>query len=273
MSPHHLQRVFTRVTGVSPRQYAAALRAERLKTHLRTGSSVSRASYDAGYGASSRAYEAGGGRLGMTPAAYRRGGRGVRIRYTFVPTHLGRLLVGATSRGVCAVMLGDDDAELERWLAEEYPEAERHRIAGGGQQDDDLRRWAGAVREHLDGARSLADVALDVGGTPLQQRVWQELRRIPRGETRSYGEIARRVGAPQATRAVASACARNPVAIVIPCHRVVRTGGGLGGYRWGIERKARLLAHERETSGSSAPALSATGRSAAPRRREARARR
>lgn len=244
MSPHHLQRTFKRVVGVSPSQYAAALRAERLKEHLRSGATVSRATYDAGYGASSRVYDAAERQLGMTPAAYRRGGKGVRIRFVTSTTEFGRLLVAATDRGVCSVMLGDDDAGLERALADEFPNAERTRVVATGEGNEDLRGWAESVSAHLAGTLPDLTVELDVGGTALQRRVWSELSRIPYGETRSYAELAAAAGAPRAVRAVASACARNPVALVVPCHRAVRKGGELGGYRWGLERKARLLAHE-----------------------------
>jgi AraC family transcriptional regulator of adaptative response/methylated-DNA-[protein]-cysteine methyltransferase len=245
MSPHHLQRTFKRLVGVSPKQYVAALRADRLKAHLRAGTTVSRATFEAGYGASSRAYDAAAGRLGMTPAAYRRGGRGVCIRFVTGPTALGRLLVAATDRGVCAVTLGDDDAQLERALAEEYPNAIRRR-ANPADVDgaEDLRGWLASVSAHLEGALPELGVPIDVPGTPLQERVWRELRRIPYGETRSYTEIATAVGAPTAVRAVANACARNRVALVVPCHRVVREGGALGGYRWGLERKQLLLGQE-----------------------------
>lgn len=254
MSPHHLQRTFKRIVGVSPKQYASALRADRLKTHLRAGSTVSRATYDAGFGASSRVYDAAERTLGMTPAAYRRGGRGMRIRFATSPTAFGTVLVAATDHGVCSVMLGDDPAALERALADEFPNAERLAVslADGGREDlgnddlrnDDLRSWTESVTAHLAGTVREPAVQLDIAGTPLQQRVWTELRRIPYGETRTYSEVAAAVGAPKAVRAVAAACARNPVALVVPCHRVVQKGGRLAGYRWGIDRKARLLAHE-----------------------------
>jgi len=244
LSPHHLQRTFKRLVGVSPNQYAAALRAERLKEHLRAGATVSRATYDAGYGAGSRVYETADHSLGMTPAAYRRGGRGARIRFMTAATEFGRLLVAATDRGVCSVMLGENDSVLEDALAAEFPNAERARIAVNDPDAHDLARWTDSVVEHLAGRRPHTSVELDVAGTPLQQRVWSELRRIPYGETRSYSEIAAAVGAPSAVRAVAGACARNPVAIVVPCHRVLRKGGELGGYRWGVERKERILARE-----------------------------
>jgi AraC family transcriptional regulator of adaptative response/methylated-DNA-[protein]-cysteine methyltransferase len=243
MSASHLQRTFKRVVGVSPRQYAAALRADRLKAHLRTGATVSRATFDAGYGASSRAYDAATQQLGMTPGAYRRGGEGVHIRYMTTSTALGRLLVAATDRGVCAVTLGDDDATLENALNSEYPRSTRTRVRGGD-GDADLRTWTDAVAAHLKGAESDLAVPIDVAGTPFQQRVWSELRRIPYGETRSYSQVAKSIESPSAVRAVAGACAHNRVALIVPFHRVVRAGGALGGYRWGIARKERLLARE-----------------------------
>ena len=244
MSAHHLQRTFKRIVGVSPKQYAAALRADRLKTHLRAGATVSRATYDAGFGASSRVYDSAERTLGMTPAAYRRGGRGMRIRFTTESSAFGILLVAATEHGVCSVMLGDAAAALERALADEFPNAERVAVKDGAAGNDDLRQWMASVIAHLAGTTAEPAVQLDVAGTPLQQRVWSELRRIPYGETRTYSEVAAAVGAPKAVRAVAAACARNPVALVVPCHRVVQKGGKLAGYRWGLERKARLLAHE-----------------------------
>jgi AraC family transcriptional regulator of adaptative response/methylated-DNA-[protein]-cysteine methyltransferase len=246
LSPHHLQREFSRIVGVSPRRYAAALRADRLKAALRDGATVSRAIFDAGYGASSRVYEAADTHLGMTPAAYRRGGKGERIRYTTRATTFGRVLVAATGRGVCAVQLGPDDAVLERGLAAEYPHANRVRAKEAREENGDLRTWADEIVSHLDGAIGSIDVPMDVSGTPFEVKVWQALREIPYGQTRSYSEVARVVGRPRAVRAVASACAKNRVALVIPCHRVVRQGGDTGGYRWGPERKRRLLALERE---------------------------
>jgi AraC family transcriptional regulator of adaptative response/methylated-DNA-[protein]-cysteine methyltransferase len=243
MSATHLQRTFKRIVGVSPRQYAAALRADRLKSHLRTGATVSRATFDAGYGASSRAYDAATEQLGMTPGAYRRGGEGVHIRYMTAATSLGRLLVAATERGVCAVTLGDDDVLLENALNSEYPKSIRTRVRGG-RGNDDLRVWMAAVVAHLEGAERQLIVPIDVAGTPFQKRVWSELQRIPYGETRTYGEIAASIDAPRAVRAVGSACGSNRVSLVIPCHRVVRGSGTLGGYRWGVERKETLLARE-----------------------------
>jgi AraC family transcriptional regulator of adaptative response/methylated-DNA-[protein]-cysteine methyltransferase len=245
MSASHLQRTFTRHVGVSPRKYAAALRADRLKAHLRAGATVSRATFDAGYGASSRAYDAATEQLGMTPGAYRRGGKGVDIRYMTASTSLGRLLVAATDRGVCAITLGDDDATLENALNSEYPQSTRTRVRGtrGAEQ---LRAWVAAVSAYIEGAEREISVPLDVSGTPFQERVWEALRRIPYGETRSYAQVAESIAAPSAARAVASACARNRISLVIPCHRVVRGSGAPGGYRWGIARKQRLLAREHE---------------------------
>ncbi len=267
LSPSHLQRTFTRLYGTSPRRYAAALRADRFKAELREAPTVSRATFDAGFGASSRAYDAAASHLGMTPAAYRRGGRGVEVRYATAATAVGRILVAATRRGVCSVTLGDDDAALEAALAREYPEALRERLDGARlEADPDLSRWlASAVRaaglpagstagDAGDGKLpTLADVPLDVNGTPFQDRVWRAVRAIPPGEVRSYSEVAAVAGVPRAVRAVASAIASNPVALMVPCHRVVpkaavhSTGRPAtpGSYRWGAERKARLLERER----------------------------
>ena len=252
LSPNHLQRTFKRVVGVSPRQFAAALRADRLKHALRSEASVSRATYEAGYSGSSRAYDAADTHLGMTPAAYRRGGRGVRIRFATAATRLGRVLVAATERGLCAVTLGDDDRALEQALAEEYPGAVRERASEHEEGDADLRAWVAAIVRQVDGAEARLTMPVDVTGTPFQQQVWESLRTIPYGATRSYAQVAAAVGAPTAARAVASACARNRVALVIPCHRVVRAGGEPGGYRWGTERKRALLAQEHRAGSASA---------------------
>lgn len=203
---------------------------------------MSRATYEAGYGSSSGAYAQGGARLGMTPGAYRNGAGGVAIDYAIVDSALGRLLVGATARGVCAVALSEDDAELEAALHSEYPQAELRR---GG---DGFRAWVEAIVSYLRGEAQALDLPVDVRATAFQERVWRALRAIPYGATVSYGALARSIGAPSATRAVARACATNRVALVIPCHRVVREDGGLGGYRWGIDRKRRLLETERKAS-------------------------
>jgi AraC family transcriptional regulator of adaptative response/methylated-DNA-[protein]-cysteine methyltransferase len=239
-SPFHLQRTFKRTLGVTPREYVHARRAERFRTRLRKGETVSRATYEAGYGSSSGAYAQGGARLGMTPGAYRNGAGGVEIDYAIVDSALGRLLVGATARGVCAVALADDDAALEAALRSEYPRAQLRRSGGG------FRAWVEAIVSYLRGDAQALDLPVDVRATAFQERVWRALRAIPYGATVSYSELARSIGAPAATRAVARACATNRVALVIPCHRVVREDGGLGGYRWGIDRKRRLLETERE---------------------------
>jgi AraC family transcriptional regulator, regulatory protein of adaptative response / methylated-DNA-[protein]-cysteine methyltransferase len=246
MSPYHLQRTFKRMTGMSPRAYAGARRMERMKTGLKQGDSVSRASYDAGFSSLGRAYDQTSRRLGMAPGAYQRGGRGVRIRFTTVDTALGVVLVAATERGLCAVTLGATAGEVEAGLRQEYPAAEVERA------DEELRRWAGAVVARLAGDEA-ERLPLDVHGTAFQWRVWETLQRIPRGATRSYGEVARELGQPTAARAVARACASNRLAVVIPCHRVVREDGGLGGYRWGIDRKRELL--EAEASGTESRSL------------------
>jgi AraC family transcriptional regulator of adaptative response/methylated-DNA-[protein]-cysteine methyltransferase len=238
MSPHHLQRSFKKAYGLTPKEYQDSMRLRRLKDRLRAGGSVTEAIHDAGYGSGSRVYERSDARLGMPPGAYRRGGRGMAIRFGIAATPLGRLLVAATERGVCAVALGDDDATLEAGLRAEYPKAAVEPSAGG------LAEWLDAFVKYLAGEGELAAVPVDVRGTAFQQRVWDALRAIPSGEKRSYAQVAAMIGQPRATRAVARACAANHVALAIPCHRVVREGGGLGGYRWGVDRKYALLARE-----------------------------
>ena len=246
VSSFHLQRTFTRELGVSPKRYHTALRAARFRSALRRGAQVLDAAFEAGFGASSRAYEAAPGYFGMTPALYRRGAPGVNIRFTTRDTALGVLLVAATERGVCAVFMGDSRATVERLLAEEYPKANRTHTASRGRTafDTQIERWADEVARSVEAPKSEADVPIDVAGTPFQQRVWQTLRGIPPGETRSYAAVARAVGSPGAVRAVANACASNRVAVLVPCHRVVRENGEIGGYRWGHERKQRLLTLE-----------------------------
>jgi AraC family transcriptional regulator of adaptative response/methylated-DNA-[protein]-cysteine methyltransferase len=251
MSPAHLQRTFTRVVGLSPRAYRDAQRLARLKERLRAGDTVSRATFEAGFTASSGVYAHADRALGMSPAAWRRGGRGEQVAFAIVPTRLGRLLVAATARGVCAVALGDDDAALARWLQDELPAATLTRdtaeVPDAGAPE--VAAYARAIAWWVDGDAAgdaaLQTLPLDLAGTDFQQRVWRALRAIPYGATRSYAELAREVGAPRAVRAVASACAANRVALVVPCHRVVRGDGAAGGYRWGTDRKARLLAQER----------------------------
>ncbi len=240
-SPFHLQRTFKRLMGISPREYADARRMHRFKAHLREGKELTDAMYEAGYGSSSRLYERAASQLGMTPATYRKGGRGMTIGYTVANCPLGRVLVAATERGVCMVSLGDADAVLEAALVSEYPNAEIHRDA------PELSKWVKAILSNLNGHERRLDLPLDVEATAFQRRVWQELRHIPYGRTRSYTEVARAIGRPRAVRAVARACATNPVSIVVPCHRVVREDGSLAGYRWGLERKQTLLKNELRT--------------------------
>jgi len=242
VSPYHLQRTFKRVLGISPRAYVDATRLGEVKSGLKEGDdvTVTTAMYDAGYGSSSRLYERAGEQLGMTPGVYKRGGQGMRIGYTLVDSPLGQLLVAATERGVSAVYLGDDGDELIAALHAEYPAAELTLDTSGV-----LAEWVAAIVAHLSGQQPALDLPLDVQATAFQWRVWQELRRIPYGETRTYGEVAAALGQPQAVRAVARACATNPVAIAVPCHRVVHAGrGSQSGYRWGVERKQALLARE-----------------------------
>jgi len=241
VSPFHLQRLFKRATGLSPREYQAARRMQQVKHGLRKGDDVTTALYDAGFGSPSRLYEKSS-QLGMTPGAYRRGGAGMTIQFAIVPSPLGRLLVAATARGLCAVRFGENAAELERELREEFHAAEIHR------DDAALQPYLQPLLANLRGENVTVDVPLDVRATAFQKKVWDALRTIPAGETRSYSEVARAIGDPKAVRAVATACASNPVALIVPCHRVVRSNGELAGYRWGIERKKKLL--EQERSGS-----------------------
>jgi len=242
LSPYHLQRKFKETVGLTPAQYIRARKSEKLKTELKRGETVSRASFGAGYGSSSRAYEDAASHLGMTPAAYKRGGAGTSIDYVTTKTSLGVLLVAATERGVCAVTLGDSAASVEGALAREYPAAQRRRVSAA---EGDLHAWVQAVVAVVEGEQSRLNVPLDVQGSAFQWKVWRELQKIPAGQTRSYSEIATAIAAPRAVRAVASACANNRVALLIPCHRVIRQTGELGGYRWGLERKRRLLEKER----------------------------
>jgi AraC family transcriptional regulator of adaptative response/methylated-DNA-[protein]-cysteine methyltransferase len=239
VGPHHLQRAFKRAVGLSPRQYAEALRTGRLRRALRRGRAVEDAALEAGYGSASGAHAHATRALGMTPGTYRRGGEGMDLAYTIVDSPLGRLLVAATDKGVSAVYLADDDRRLERELREEYPGAIVRR------DDGTLAARVRPILAHLAGRASRLDLPLDVKATAFQWRVWQELRRIPSGQTRTYGDVARAIGRPTATRAVARACATNPVSIVVPCHRVVGKDGRLTGYRWGLDRKKRLLQVER----------------------------
>jgi AraC family transcriptional regulator of adaptative response/methylated-DNA-[protein]-cysteine methyltransferase len=238
VSPAHLQRTFTRVVGLSPKQYQEQRRVGALKSALREGRTVSSATYEAGFATGRRVYETADDALGMTPGAYRRRGVGVTVHYTVVPVSLGLLLVAVTERGICGVSLGDSEASLVAALRAELPAAELVRTT------DARDRLVDSVVAHVEGQSSADELPLDVRATAFQWQVWRALQRIPEGATRTYQEIARELGQPSAARAVARACASNRVAILIPCHRVVRGDGGLGGYRWGVARKAALLARE-----------------------------
>ena len=241
VSPFRLQRTFRRLMGISPHGYAQSIRLRRLKTRLREGNDVTTALYEAGYGSSSRLYERSNGHLGMTPATYQRGGRGMEIRYTTASTHLGRLLLAGTDKGVAAIYLGDADSTLEAELRQEYPAAEIHRNPAP------VSKWIRQVVRHVSGEQPELDLPLDVKGTAFQRRVWEALQRIPRGSTRTYSALARAIGLPKGQRAVARACATNPVSILVPCHRVVREDGELAGYRWGVKRKQALLDGEKSS--------------------------
>jgi len=242
LSQFHLQRLFKKLMGITPRQYAEARRADLFKTGIKAGQNITEAMYDAGYGSSSRLYEKAAAQLGMTPATYRKGGKGMKINYTIAECPLGLLLVAATDKGICSVTLGDQSESLTENLRAEFPQAD---IA---LDNEHLQSQVKTLLAHLAGQEPHPALPLDVQGTAFQKRVWEELRNIPYGQTASYSEIARRIGQPTATRAVARACATNPAGLVTPCHRVVREGGELGGYRWGIERKRQLLEQERKAS-------------------------
>lgn len=246
-SPGYLQKAFRRALGVTPKQYADELRVARLRRGLAGGDDIARATFDAGFGSSSRVYERAAGRLGMTPAAYQGGGRGARVDYTIVPCPLGRLLVARTERGLCAVRLGDSARELERGLRAELGAAQLTR------RDDDLGGIVEAIVAYLAEGAALPQLPLDVRATAFQAQVWDALRRIPPGETMTYGEVAAALGRPTAARAVARACASNPCALVIPCHRVVPKAGGVGGYRWKAQRKEALLEMEFRATAKRAP--------------------
>ncbi len=237
-----LRRAFLQVTGLNPRELAEALRIRRFKTMLRAGKSITDALYETGFGSSSRVYERSNAQLGMTPATYRKGGQGMKIGYTIAKSPLGKVLVGATERGISAVYLGDAENTLIAELREEYPRAE---IAPAA---DSLQRWVREIVQRIEGKQPRLELPLDLQATAFQRRVWQELQRIPRGRTRTYSQVARSLGQPKAVRAVARACATNPVSIVVPCHRVIREDGTLAGYRWGLSRKEQLLAQERAAS-------------------------
>jgi AraC family transcriptional regulator of adaptative response/methylated-DNA-[protein]-cysteine methyltransferase len=234
-----LRRAFHQVTGLAPRDLADALRLKRFKSLLRSGKNITDALYETGYGSSSRVYERSDAQLGMTPAAYQKGGKGMKLNYTIAKSPLGKVLVAATDRGVSAVYLGGAEQELLAELREEYPRAE---LAPAKESD---QRWVSEIVRQIEGKPASQELPLDVQGTAFQRRVWQELQRIPRGTTRTYTQVAQSLGQPTAVRAVARACATNPVSIVVPCHRVIRGDGSLAGYRWGLSRKEQLIAAER----------------------------
>jgi AraC family transcriptional regulator, regulatory protein of adaptative response / methylated-DNA-[protein]-cysteine methyltransferase len=234
-----LRRAFLQVTGLKPRELAEALRIKRFKAMLRAGKSIADALYETGYGSSSRVYERSNAQLGMTPATYRKGGKGMKIGYMIAKSPLGKVLVAATERGISAVYLGDAENTMVAELREEYPRAE---IAPA---TDSFRRWVSEIVQRIEGKQPRMELPLDLQATAFQRRVWQELQRIPRGRTRTYSQVARSLGQPKAVRAVARACATNPVSVVVPCHRVIRQDGALAGYRWGLSRKEQLLAQER----------------------------
>lgn len=239
MSRAHLQRAFTKATGVSPRRYAAALRHRRLRASLRSGATVTDATYASGFGSSSRVYESAPSELGMTPAHYRKGAPDTAITYAIVTSKLGKVLIAATTRGICFIALGDGQRALEGALRAEFPAATLVR------EDDGLESAASAVVRYLAADAPLPDLPLDVRATAFQAKVWAALRTIATGQTTTYGALAQALGNPNATRAVARACATNPVSLLIPCHRVTGADGSLRGYRWGIDRKRALIALER----------------------------
>lgn len=237
-SQFHLQRRFKAVLGVTPREYADSCRLRTLKRNLQAGDSVTRAMYDAGYGSSSRLYERTASQLGMTPDKYRRGAIAASIRYHFADSPLGRMLIAATDRGICSIQFASSDGELLEGLKREFPFAARKTDEGG------LQSWVSALLRHMRGKHLDSSLPLDIRATAFQRRVWAYLQSIPFGKTKSYSEVAKAIGNPKACRAVARACATNPVAVAIPCHRVVREDGSMGGYRWGLDRKKTLLAME-----------------------------
>jgi len=240
LSPHHFHRVFKAVAGVTPKAYAKARRAGRVRDELTRAGTVTEALYDAGYASSARFYDDASGVLGMAPRAYRQGGADAVIRFAVAQCSLGALLVAATGKGVCAIALGDDPEPLVKELQDRFPRAE---LQGG---DTAFEAMVAAVVGAVERPGAALDVPLDIRGTAFQQRVWQALREIPPGRTCSYTEVAERIGSPTSVRAVAAACAANTLAVAVPCHRVVRSDGGLSGYRWGVERKRVLLAREGE---------------------------
>ncbi len=241
-SPFQLQRRFKAILGISPREYADSCRLRTLKRNLQAGDSVTRAMYDAGYGSSSRLYERTASQLGMTPDKYRRGAIAASIRFVCADSPLGRMLIAATDRGICSIQFAEKDSELIEGLKREFPFAARKLDQGG------LQSWVETLLRQMRGEYLEGSLPLDIRSTAFQRRVWTYLQSIPFGATKSYSEVAKAIGEPRACRAVARACATNPVAVVIPCHRVVSKDGSEGGYRWGIERKKALLVMEQQPS-------------------------
>ena len=243
VGPTHLQRVFKKATGISPRQYAETRRLENFKMQLKTGRSVTASMYDAGFGGSSRLYETANGRLGMTPASYGKGGKGAQINYAIGRCHLGRVLVAATAHGLCRVCFGDKIKNIEAELVEKFPSAQLQR------NEKDMADVLATVIAVIDNhSQQASELPVDIRATAFQAKVWSYLTRIPLGETATYGEIAKEIGAPKAARAVGSACGANPIGVIIPCHRAVGASGDLTGYRWGIDRKKALLEIEQAIS-------------------------
>ncbi len=240
LSPHHFHRIFKAAVGVTPKQYAAAQRTKRMRAALEAGASVTEAIYDAGFGGNSRFYEQADARIGMTATSFKKGGKGMSIRYGTAQSWLGSVVIAATERGICAILFGEDESHLNEDLRARFPKADFE----PAEQGSDFQQWIDATLAFLKAPDNLFSLPLDIAGTAFQEQVWQALRNIPAGKTASYADVARAIGKPKSVRAVAQACGANPVAIAIPCHRVVRSDGGLGGYRWGIERKKSLLARE-----------------------------
>jgi AraC family transcriptional regulator of adaptative response/methylated-DNA-[protein]-cysteine methyltransferase len=243
LSPFHFQRSFKAIAGVSPKQYLEAVRLKKLKSSLKSAKDVTAAVYDAGYGSSSRVYERADTRLGMTPRQYREGGRDVVITHVTVLTPVGWMMIGATDRGLCFIQFGDTEVAMLKALKKEYSAARLEAMARPYPPEFD--RWVTALTQYIAGGQPHLDLPLDIRATAFQMKVWNYLQSIPYGTVQSYGEVASAIGDPKAARAVAQACAKNTVAIVIPCHRVVRGSGELGGYRWGLARKRTLIDQER----------------------------
>lgn len=265
LSPGYLQRRFRAITGVSPKEYARMCRLRVLRESLRKGESVTDAIFDAGFGSASRVYERAAGRLGMTPGQYRAGGGGLEISWATAPTPVGLLMMAATDRGLCFVQFGENETAMRARLEAEYPAASLSPMPPG--TDTAFDAWMAGLRSRLEGAPAGSDLPQDIRGTAFQTQVWEFLQRIPAGETRSYSAVAAGIGRPEAVRAVAGACAANRLALAIPCHRVIRGDGGLGGYRWGVERKRALLEREAARDGGEGGSVH---RKAAPGRKPGR---